>query len=128
VSQDVSGAIAGRVFRRGRTRAFHRPPSGVQLRLAGRLCQFFDRLPLAIPAQEVHPRVDAGGVVAQRLIHEADGFEVLAPVERRAQAKARHRVGNRHLRRGLSLMLLAYRAVDGGLANLKMRVERRADA
>ena len=56
-----------------------------------------------IAAQKVHARVGARRIALQHLFDQADRLDVLLPVERRAQAQARDRVGDRDLRNALTL-------------------------
>ncbi len=104
VVADVRRSIAHRARFGDLTGAFERSQRDADLGLAGRRRQFLDRLPLAVPAQEVHGAVHAGGIASQHLLDEADGLEVVAPVQGRAQPQAREDVGDRHLGRGLTLM------------------------
>ena len=60
-----------------------------------------------IAAQEVHAPVGAGRVALQHPFDQADGLDVILPVQRRAEPQARHRVGHRHLRDALPLVLAA---------------------
>ena len=86
-------ADVGRTARRraalGRLpRALDGPQRHAHLAFSGRLGQLLDRLAVAIAAQEVHPPVDAGRVALQHLLDQAHRLDVLAPVERRAEAQA----------------------------------------
>ena len=75
------------------------------LRFRDRLGELFDGAALAIAAQEIHPRVGARRIAPQRVFDEADALDVLAPVDRRAQAQAGDGVGDRRLAGGLALLL-----------------------
>ena len=94
--------------RRVLARGFDRLQRDADLRLAAGLGELFDGLPLAIAAQEVHARVDAGGVAAQHVVDQADRLDVLPPVDGRAQAQAGDGVGDRGLAGRLALMLDAH--------------------
>ena len=75
------------------------------LPFAGRRGQRFHRLPLLIPAEEVHPVVCTRRIAPQHVLDEADGLDIFGPVERCAQPEAGHGVGDRDPCHGLALML-----------------------
>ena len=102
---DVRGAIGHRSGFRRLTRAFNRAQRDAHLRLSVGRGELLDRLTLAIAAEEVHRAVDAGGIALQHLLDQAHRFEVVAPIERRAQTQAGQDVGHRHQRGGLLLVL-----------------------
>ena len=62
------------------------------LSLAGGVGDLLHGLAVAVPALEVHPRVDARQVAPQDLLDEADALDETAPVERRQRTEARDRV------------------------------------
>ena len=85
------------------------------LTFAARRGQRFDRLSLLIPAQEVHVSVGVSGIALQDLLDQTDRLHVLLPIQRGAQAEARHGVGHRDLCDGLTLVLAANRVFGRGL-------------
>ena len=97
------------------------------LRVSGRGRQLLDRLALPVAAEEVHPSVRAGGIALQHLLDQADRLEILAPVERRAEAQARNRIGHRHLVGRLALVFAANRRFRGRLLRREVLLDRRAD-
>ena len=122
---NVCGAIGHRAGFRRLTRAFNRAKRNPDLRLARRRGELFHCLPFAIAAEEIHRAVDPGRIALQHLLDEADGLEVVAPVERRAQAQARQHVGHRHQRRGLPLVLVSDRVFRRHLTGAQMLFDRR---
>ena len=84
-----------------------------ELPFAGAVGQVLDRLAIAVPAQEVHPPVDAGRIALEHPLDETRRLEVLAPVERRDEAQAGDDVGDRDLRGRLALVLAADRLLRG---------------
>ena len=105
VVADVGGAVGGGAGLGRLPRALHRAQRHAHLGLAGGLGQLLHRVPVAVAAEEVHARVDPGGVALQHALDQAHRLDVLAPVERRAQPQAGDHVGHRHLGGGLALVL-----------------------
>ena len=102
---DVRGGARSRLARRALPRALDGLERHANLRLAFRFRELLNRLALAIAAEKIHLRVDAGRVAAQHVFDEADRLDVLTPVDGRAQPQAGDRVGHRGLARRLPLML-----------------------
>ena len=100
-------AIAHRVGVRALPRALHGAKRDADLRFARWRSQFLDRLAQAIAAEKIHRAIGAGRIALQHFFDQADGLEVVAPVERRTQVQAGQRIGNGHLRRRLPLMFAA---------------------
>ena len=71
-------------------------------RLAG---DALDHVPVAVARGEIHARVDAGRVLAQRLLDDAQRLDELAPVHRAEEAQAADAVADRDLVGGLLLAL-----------------------
>ncbi len=107
VVADVGGAVTDPCALRGLPRALHGAEADAHLGLARRVRELFHGLAIAVAAQEVHASVPAGRILLEHALHEAHRFEVLAPVEGRAQAQAGDHVRHRHLRRRLALVLAA---------------------
>ena len=82
---------------------------------------------LPIATQEVHPSVRTGGIALQDLLDQAHGLDVLAPIERRAQAQAGDRIGHRHLVGCLPLMFIANCRLRGHLLRRQVLLDGRAD-
>jgi hypothetical protein len=107
VVADVGGAVRDPCALRGLPRALHRAETDAHLGLARGVRELFHGLAVAVAAQEVHASVPAGRILLEHALHEAHRFEVLAPVQGRAQAQAGDHVRHRHLRRRLPLVLAA---------------------
>ena len=101
----VGSAVVGRVQFGGLAGALHGAKGHTELGLPGGLGQFLHRLPVAIPAEEVHAPVDAGRVALQDLFGQADVLEIPHPVQSGAQPQAGDGVGHGDLPRGLALVL-----------------------
>ena len=127
VIADVGGRSADRAAGGRLACAFDRLQGDPHLRVAARRGELLDRLALPISAEEVHPPVGAGGIALQHLLDQAHRLDILAPVERGAEAQARDRIGDRHLVGGLPLVLAANRRFRGRLLRREMRLDRRAD-
>ncbi len=85
--------------------ALDRAERHAKLGLPGRLGQLLDRLPVAIPASEVHPSVDAGGIALEHLLHEAHSLDRAVPVGGGDQPEPRDRIPHGSLPHRLALML-----------------------
>ena len=95
----------GRDLRSDSLRRFDGTFGGGNLCFARARRHLFDGLSLTIATEEIHGRVDASGIAPQHPLDETHGLEVLAPVERGAEPKARDRVLDGDLRGRLPLML-----------------------
>ena len=89
--------------------------------------ELLDGVPLPIAAEKVHAGIDAGRIAPQHLLHETDGFEGLAPVERGRETEARH-----HVRRGgligrLPLVFRAHGVLGGRVVRDEVLLDDRAD-
>ena len=91
----------------GLTGAFDGAQSDAHLCLAGRLRQLLHRVPIAVTAGKVHPRIDPGRIPPQDLLHRADPLHEAAPVEGRAEPEAGHRVAGGDLVGRLALAFAA---------------------
>jgi len=93
VVADVSAAFTGRALR-NLPRALDGLERNTELRLPCRLGHFFYRVPIAIPAAEIHAAVHTNRIPLENLFDEADALEELRPVERgdkvQAAEQARH--------------------------------------
>ena len=87
VEADVSAAFAGRALR-NLPRALDGLERHAKLRLAGGFGQFLHRVPVAIPAAEIHAAVDTDRIPLEDLFDQADALEELRPVERGNQVQA----------------------------------------
>src|SRR2546426_629061 len=105
-ARGVGDSLAGRGRRGGGPGALHGARGHTELGLPGGLGQFLHRLPVAVPAEEVHAPVDAGRVALQDLFDQADVLEILHPVQSGAQPQAGDGVGHGDLPRSLALVLL----------------------
>ena len=103
--------------------ALDRAACDPQLRFAARLRELFHRLAVAVATEEIHAGVDPGRILLEDAFDEAHRFEVLAPVQRRAEPEAGDDVGHRDLSRCLSAVLGA----DGVLGAHLLRVEAGID-
>ncbi len=104
----------------GLARALDHFQRDANLRLARGLRDLFNRLAHAIAAEEIHLRIHARGIAPQDVVDQADRFDVLAPVNRRAEAQAGDGVGHRRLARRLLLMLEADDVLGAGEAGREM--------
>ena len=104
---DVGGAIARRALFGGEAGALDRSQGHSQLSLSRAVGETLRGLAVAVPAQKVHASVNTCRVALENLRHQADGLEVLAPVERGGETEAGDRVGDRDLGRGQTLMLVS---------------------
>ena len=127
VVPDVGGPIGGRSAGGRLAGAFDRPQRDPHLRVSVRRGELLDRLALPIAAEEVHPSVRAGGIALQDLLDQAHRLDILAPVERRAEAQAGDGVGHRHLVGRLALVLAANRRFRGRLLRREVLLDRRTD-
>src|SRR2546426_337772 len=99
-------AVADPPAGRGRgAGALHAAKGHAERGLAGGLRQLLHRLPVAVPAEEIHSPVDASRVALQDLFDQADVFEILRPVQGGAQPQAGDGVGHGDLPRRLPLVL-----------------------
>ena len=101
----VGGAVAGRLQLGGLPGALHAAKGHAELGLPGGLRQLLHRLPVAVPAEEIHSPVHAGRVALQDLFDQADVLEIQHPVQCGAQSQAGDGVGHGDLPRGLGLVL-----------------------
>ena len=62
-------------------------------------------MPVAVAALELHAPVDTGGIAPEDLLDQADGFDVLVPVQRRAEPQAGDGVAHREVVHRLPLIL-----------------------
>src|SRR5258708_670869 len=124
---NVSGEVRRLPALRGLPSALDRPQSHPYLRLSGGLGQLFHRLAIAVAAQEVHAQIRTGRVALQHLLDQADGLEILAPVERGAETKARDYVRHRDLGRRLTLMFAPDRVLGGHLLGGEVGVDGGAE-
>ena len=97
----------------GLARTFDGAQRHADLRLAVRVGDLLDGVPVAIAAREVHAPVDARRVAAQDLLHTARVLDVLVPVQRRTQPQAGERVAHRDVVHRLALVLGAHGVLDG---------------
>ena len=104
VVPDVSGS-PGRSELGRLTGAFDGAERDAELGFAGRLGQILNRVPVTIAAQKIHAAVHPGRVALEHLLDEADLFDVIGPIQRRAQAEAGDGVGDGDLGRGLAGMV-----------------------
>ena len=109
VMADVRLPVADPLQLRGPAGARDGAQGHAHLRLAGRLGEFLHGVPVAVAAGEVHPWVDPGRVPPQDLLHRADQLHEAAPVERRTEPEARHRVAGGDLIGRVALVLGADR-------------------
>ena len=105
---------AGRRVARQAERGLRNP----SLRLVAAPGDPLDHQPVAITGSEVHPSVGVDRVLAQDLVHDAQGFDEAAPVHRCEEAQAADRVSDGDLVGGLDLVaglhqLLGRQAVLG---------------
>ena len=127
VVADVGGPIGGRSAGGRLAGAFDRPQRDPHLRVSARRRELLDRLALSIATEEVHPSVRAGRIALQHLLDQADRLDVLAPVERGAEAQAGNGIGHRHLVGRLALVFAANRRFRGRLLRREVLLDRRAD-
>jgi hypothetical protein len=108
---DVGSAFIGRTFGHlaGSFHALQREP---QLGVAGRLGEFFDRVPIPVPAPEVHTPVNPGGITLEHLLDEAHALEELRPIEGRDEAQAAHQAGHERLLGGFMAAFRPDRLVE----------------
>ena len=125
VIADVPRRVVGAPFV-GRSRLLRGGERRFDLRLAARLRQLLDRLPVAVAAREVHASVDARRIALENLLDEADALHRAAPVVAGAKAKAGDGVGERHLRRGLGLLLGEDQVLDGATLRAQALLEARS--
>ena len=118
----ASGGRTGLVRRRrGALRVGDRLPGDVELGLPGASRQLLDRVTVAIARREVQGAEVAGR--SQRLIDQADTLEELGPIERRHRPHARDHVADRHVRRGLTLVLDSHQLVGRRAQGRELSVE-----
>ena len=86
-------------------RELDRPQRDLHLRLAGRLRELLDRLPIEIAAREVHAAVGRRRVALQDLFDEAHPFDETRPVVGRAKTETGDGVARRDLRARFGLLL-----------------------
>ena len=113
VMADVRRPVANSLPLRGPAGALDGGQGDAHLRLAGRCSEILHGVPVAVAAGKVHPRVDPGRVPTQDLLDRADQLHEAAPVERRTEPQARHRVAGGDLVGGLALVLGANRILGG---------------
>ena len=82
---------------------------------------------MPVPAEKVHPSIRARGVALQHLFDEAHAFDVLLPVERGAEAKARDGIRHGDLGDPLALVFAANRVFRGRLRRHQVFLDRHAD-
>ena len=82
---------------------------------------------MPVPAEKVHPSIRARGVALQYLFDEAHAFDVLLPVERGAEAKARDGIRHGDLGDPLALVFTANRVLGGRLRRHEVFLDRHAD-
>ncbi len=111
VIPDVRAAVVGRL-RPNLPCPLDRFECQPELRVARRLGQLFHRVPVPVPASEVHAAVHAGGIPLQHLFDEADLLEEFTPVERGDQAQAADEIRHRGLFGGLMAAFGANRIFD----------------
>ena len=89
--------------------------------------KLLDRAPIKVARREIHRREVAAGT--QRVVDETDALDERRPVDVGDQPHARDDVADRHVRRALSLVLVAHHLVRGrclrGEASLEPRQGRR---
>ena len=125
---DVRGARARPLSLGRQARALNGAQRGADLGLRGTgLGELLDRLSVAVAAQEVHARVDAGRIAPQDALNEAHGLDVFAPVEAGDKAQTGDDVGRGDLGNGLALMLAADRVLGGHARERQMCVEAATD-
>ena len=107
--------------------AFDRPQRDPHLSVTARCRELLDGLTLPIPAEEVHPAVCTGGIALQDVLDQTDRLDVLAPVERGAEAQAGDGIGHRDLVGRLPLVFAANRRFRGRLLCREVVFDRRAD-
>ena len=107
--------------------AFNGPQRDPYLRVAVWRREFLNGLALTISAEKVHPSVRAGGIALQHLFDETHRLDVLAPIDRRAEAQAGNGIGERDLVRRLPLMFAANRGFGSRLARREVLFDRHAD-
>ena len=118
---------AGEPLRGRLAGALDRPQRDPHLRVSARRREFLDRLALSIAAEEVHPSVRAGGIALQDLLDQTHRLDILAPIDRGAQAQAGDGIGHRHLVGRLPLVLAANRRFRGRLLRREVLLDRRAN-
>src|SRR5690606_32265161 len=89
---DVRRHIAGSLLTQRRARPLDRPQGHSHLGLAARLREILHRMSVAVTAGKIHPRIDAGRIPPQDLLHRADALHEAAPVECATESQAGHRV------------------------------------
>ena len=85
--------------------------------------ELLDDVAVAIARREVHRRVDAGRIAAQRDLDRAEIFDEVAPVDRVERPQARDAVADRDLIRRLALRRRLERVLDGLAAILELLLE-----
>ncbi len=106
----------GGARRGGRRRQCHRVLRDLGLRCLRDARQRLDGVAVAVAGAEVHLRVDAGRVAAQRLLDGRQRLDEVAPVHRAEQAQAADAVGDRDLVGRLLLALGVDALLDGRAA------------
>ena len=71
-----------------------------------------DYVAVTIASAKVHSRIDAGGILRQLRIDQADCFKEIFPIQRRKQTHAGNDVADRHLGRSLPVMLCMHHLLD----------------
>ncbi len=115
VVADVLQPPVGRrrgVRRRGGGRQRHRLLRHLDLGGLGQPRDGLDGMPEAVARAEVHLRVDAGRIGAQRLLDRRQRLDEVAPVHRAEHAQAADAVGHRHLVGRLLLALGVHQLLD----------------
>ncbi len=101
-----AGSLRGRGGPPGRG---HREAGDLELGAGGGAGEILDRVTVLVAGREVQGA--EGGAGAQRLVDEADALEEVGPVEGRHHAHAGDHVADRHVHRGLVLMLGVHQLV-----------------
>jgi hypothetical protein len=79
---DVRGAIGSRACFCTLACALDGSQAHAHLRLSGGIGQLLDGLAVAVATQEIHAPVHTGWIALQHALDEADGLELMTPVER----------------------------------------------
>src|SRR5690606_23754338 len=110
VVSDVPGGLA-RLARRAR-RTLDRLARDVELARRTAARELLDRMPIAVARGEIHPRIDAGGILREGVLDQAHRLDERAPVECGKFAQAADAVADQHLVGGLATVLAAHLLLD----------------